>query len=254
MSFIKKITMTAFALSFTMCLVPQANAAIITPIITPGTFIGGNGNAGESLASTRYRAFFTSAAQQENFLGIPSLGTAANRVGQDINWGNLTTETFFDFSFQYDKTNDMLISILGNNVLQYTDWSTKLAANTNKTKTASDLNAFQISIGDRSTTSSVRLKSLVLDGISLGDFTGSDTYLDWLVTGPDLNLTDGFILSGQLGLQGTTWPTNPETSVVNLTAGWDARGFSPAQVPAPGAFGLFALGLFGLFATRRFKS
>lgn len=250
MSFIKKITMTAFALSFTMCLVPQANAAIITP----DTFIGDNGNEGESLASTRYRAFFTPAAQQENYLGIPSLGTGANRVGQDINWGNLTTETFFNFSFQYDKTNDMLISILGNNVLQYTNWSTKLAARTDKTKKASDLNAFQISIGDRSTTSSVRLKSLVLDGISLGDFTGSDSlYHNWLVTGSDLNLTDGFILSGQLGLQGTTWPTNPETSVVNLTAGWDARGFNPSQVSAPSAFGLMGLGLLGLMAARRRK-
>jgi hypothetical protein len=249
MSFIKKITMTAFALSFTMCLVPQANAAIITP----NTFIGGNGNAGESLASTRYRAFFTSAAQQENYLGIPSLGTGANRVGQDINWGNLTTETFFDFSFQYDKTNDMLISMLGNNVLQYTNWSTKLAARTDRTKKASDLNAFQISIGDRRADSSVRLKSLVLDGISLGDFTGSDSaYLDWLVTGPDLNLTDGFILSGQLGLQGNFGST-AEQSVVNLTAGWDARGFNPSQVSAPSAFGLVGLGLLGLMAARRRK-
>lgn len=248
MSFIKKITMTAFALSFTMCLLPQANAAIITP----NTFIGGNGNAGESLASTRYRAFFPSGAQ-ENYLGIPSLGTPANRVGQDIIWGDLTTETFFNFSFQYDKTNDMLISILGNNVLQYTNWSTKLAANTNKTKKATDLNAFQISIGDRRTTSSVKLKSLVLDGISLGDFTGSDSaYLDWLVTGPDLNLTDGFILSGQLGLQGN-FGTSQEQSVVNLTAGWDARGFNPSQVSAPSAFGLMGLGLLGLMAARRRK-
>lgn len=111
-------------------------------------------------------------------------------------------------------------------------------ASASKTKRAADLNAFQISIGDRDTTGEVYLTGLVLDGNTLGDFTGSDTsYLDWLVTGSDMNLTDGFTLTGTLWLEGSflykiTNP-NPENSVVSVTAGWDSRGVPPA-VPDSG--------------------
>lgn len=246
----KTYTGPALALALLMAAPLATNAATV---ISGAYIASGGAGTGESLAGDRFRAFNTSTSQEENYLGVPSLGTGANRVARNIAWSSGTTEQSFDFTFQYDKVNDKLVSTIAGGSLEYTGWSSKLAG-AGKTKGAADLNAFQISVGDRSLTASVRLTDLVLDGVSLGNFTGSDTsYLDWLVVGPDLNLTDGFVLTGKLLLQGTTWPSNPETSVVNLSAGWDARGFAPARLPEPGSMALVGLALLGLGATRRRK-
>ena len=219
--------------------------------VTAGQFIGSGGAGGQSLAGNRFRSFQPTVGD-ENYLGIPSLGTAANRVAQQLNWMNPdnSLQSFY-FTFQYDQANDKLVSTIFGGTIEYTDWSIKLAARADKTKGAADLNAFQISIGDRDTSSKVYLTDLVLDGINLGNFTGSDTsYLDWLVTGSDMNLTDGFTLTGKLWLEGPfSGSTNPETSVVNLTAGWDSRGVAPATavpLPASAWCGLALMGGLGL--------
>jgi hypothetical protein len=100
----------------------------------------------------------------------------------------------------------------------------------------------------------VYLTDMVLDGTALGSFnypTVNSGYFDWLVTGSDMNLTDGFTLTGKLWLQGP-FSTSQENSAVNLSAGWDNRGVPPA-VPLPAAAWLFisGLGVLGLLGRRR---
>ena len=225
--------------------------------ITSGQYIGSGGSGtGQSLAGDRFRSFQPTGAD-ENYLGVPSLGNAGNRVAQQLNWmtGANNPLTSFDFTFQYDQANDKLVSTIFGSTLEYIAWSTKLAG-LGKTKTAADLNAFQISVGNRDVNSNVYLTDMVLDGIALGDFGGSNpSYLNWLVTGSDMNLTDGFTLNGKLWLEGP-FSSSQENSAVNLSAGWDSRGVqfggTGGQVPDGGTT-LVLLGgaLTGLGALRR---
>lgn len=220
-------------------------------VITADEFIGSGGSGtGESLAGNRFRSFQPTGAD-ENYVGIPSLGNAGNRVARQLNWMTDANNplTAFEFTFQYDQANDKLVTTILNGSLEYTGWSTKLAG-LGKTRGAADLNAFQISIGDRDANSDVYLTDLVLDGIDLGDFTAvNGGFSNWLVTGSDMNLTDGFTLTGTLWLQGA-FSASQEASVVNLTAGWDARGVPPAQVPEPGTLLLAGGALAGLLGSR----
>lgn len=220
--------------------------------ITSGQYIGSGGpGTGESLAGDRFRSFQPHSGQEENYLGIPGLGTGANRVAQHIAWMADNSLASFDFTFQYDQASDKLVSTIAGGTLEYLDWSTKLAGRTDKTKGAADLNAFQISIGNRDTDSNVYLTGVVLDGIALGGFGGPNpSFLDWLVTGPDMNLTDGFTLTGTLWLKGP-FPGGVENSVVNLTAGWDTRGTAPSVPDGGFTLALFGGALMGLVALRR---
>lgn len=216
-------------------------------IITAGEFIGSGGpGTGESLAGNRFRSFANTGGK-ENYLGIPSLGNPApQRVERDITW---TTNTLmsYDFTFQYDQANDKLVSMIAGGTLEYLDWSTKLP--NYKTRDAADLNAFQISVKAGDVGSNVYLTNMMLDGNALGTFSPSGTGTNnWLVTGSSMNLTDGFTLTGKLWLQGP-FSNSQENSVVNLTAGWDARGV----IPEPASALIFATGIvgFGLFRQRR---
>lgn len=220
--------------------------------ITAGQFIGSSGaGTGESLAGNRFRSFQPTGAE-ENYLGVPNLGTASNRVAQQLNWMTDANNPLssFDFTFQYDQANNKLVSTIMNSTISWNNWSTSLVSR-GKTKGAADLNAFQISIGNRDTGSNVYLTELVLDGHSLGGFsTSNPSFANWLVTGSSMNLTDGFTLTGKLWLQGA-FSSSQENSVVNLTAGWDARGAAP--VPEPASALVFATGLAfaGFFRRRR---
>lgn len=203
-------------------------------IVTPGAYIGqGVAGNGESLAGDRFRSFQPTGGD-ENYLGVPSLGTAANRVAQQINWMTDANNplTSFAFTFQYDQTNDKLVSTIAGGTIAWNDWSTTLASR-GKTKGAADLNAFQITVKQGDIGSVVYLTDMVLDGISLGSFYGVDGLnKDWLVTGSDMNLTDGFTLTGKLWLQGP-FSTSQENSAVHLAAGWDVRGVPPQVIPEP---------------------
>jgi hypothetical protein len=247
----KTIVGAAAVLALTLGASLSANAGLI---IAANQFIGNQGpGTGESLASNRFRSFQPTGGD-ENYLGIPSLGTPANRVARQLNWMTDVNNplTSFDFTFQYDQGNDKLVTTIFGGSLEFLNWSTKLAG-AGKTKGAADLNALQISIGDRDTNSDVYLTDLVLDGISLSNFEEEGMFKDWLVTGSDMNLTDGFTLTGKLWLQGA-FSSSQELSVVNLTAGWDQRGVPPSQVPEPGSLALVTLSLLGLAAVRRSKT
>lgn len=245
------ITSMALAAAVVMGMTSGAEAATVTP----GQFIGSSGaGTGDSLASNRFRSFQPTGGN-ENYLGVPSLGTGTNRVEAGLGWMTDPANplTSFDFTFQYDQTMDRLASTIFGQTIYWNNWSTTLAPR-GKTKGAADLNAFQISIGDRDTASSVYLTNLVLDGLGLGNFIPADgAFENWLVTGSDMNLTDGFTLTGTLWLQGAFSGTQ-ENSVVNLTAGWDARGVPPVSVPEPGSLALAVLGMLGVVAARRRKT
>jgi len=210
--------------------------------ITPSAFIGSGGaGTGESLAGDRFRSFAPTAGD-ENYLGVPNVGTPANRVAQQLNWMNPDNSLqSFDFTFQYDQANDKLVSTIFGGTINWNNWSTSLTT-LGKTKGAADLNAFQISITLRDTASNVYLTDLLLDGAVLGGFNGVlGTTQNWLVTGSDMNLTDGFTLTGKLWLQGA-FSGSQEFSAVNLNAGWDDRGVPPAgAVPEPASIAVWSL-------------
>lgn len=220
--------------------------------VTPGQYIGSGGvGTGESLAGDRFRSFQPTGGG-ENYLGVPSLGTAANRVERNINWMTDPANplTSFDFTFQYDKLNDKLASTIAGGTITWDNWSTTLASR-GKTKGASDFNAFQITVKQGDIGSVVYLTDMVLDGTALGDFYGVDGLnKDWLVTGSDMNLTDGFTLTGKLWLQGP-FSISQENSAVNLSAGWDSRGVPPSVPDGGTTIALLGVALAGLAGLRR---
>jgi len=92
---------------------------------------------------------------------------------------------------------------------------------------------------------------MVLDGNALGSFYGVDGLnKDWLVTGSNMNLTDGFTLTGKLWLQGP-FSSSQENSAVNLTAGWDSRGVPPSVPDGGTTLTLLGGALAGLALLRR---
>lgn len=214
-------------IAFTCALVVGVASAVPASAVTilPGAYIGSSGT-GESLAGDRFRSFANTGGN-ENYLGVPNLGTLP-RAEQGITW-TTNTLTSYDFTFQYDQANDKLVSTIAGGTLERPNWSADLITKF-KTKGASDLNAFQISIGNRDAGADVYLTDVVLDGIALGGFsTSNPSFGNWLVTGSDMDLTDGFTLTGTLWLRGP-FSTSQENSVVNLTAGWDTTGSPPVPV------------------------
>jgi hypothetical protein len=218
--------------------------------ITPDQYIGSSGTGtGQSLAGDRFRSFAPTGAD-ENYLGVPSLGTAANRVAQQLAWMGDNSLQSFEFTFQYDQAGDKLVSTIFGGTINWNNWSTSLASR-GKTKGAADLNAFQITVKQGDIGSVVYLTDMVLDGTALGSFYGVNSLnKDWLVTGSDMNLTDGFTLTGKLWLQGA-YSTSQENSVVNLAAGWDSRGVPPSVPDGGSMLALLGISLAGLAALRR---
>jgi len=115
-------------LSLLVILGASAVTASADIVITSGAYIGSGGaGTGQSLAGDRFRSFQPTGAD-ENYLGVPSVGTAANRTAQQLNWMTDPSNplTSFDFTFQYDQANDNLVSTILGGTLTYNNWSTQL--------------------------------------------------------------------------------------------------------------------------------
>jgi len=217
--------------------------AAITYTVEPGV----NPNA-VNLGAVRFKSFGNTPSD-ELYLGVPVLDNPTNRVGVDFKdptgdgsnpyylWGSKN-----DVTFRYDFGGDTLnstVDIGGLGIVNipavYPEFSTK-ASNPNW---LDQIDYFQIVLFAGEPDVQVEFKSVILNGVGVGNFEAQDgEELAWNVTG--FNFTDGFQLSARLNLKGAFDPAaiNSDLSKVELQFGH--------IVPIPGAVWLLASGLIGL--------
>ena len=192
-------------LAVLMCLV-GVGTAFAAPEWIPG-FLSNK----EDLVGAQYRAFGNSAASEENYLGIPPLGTTGNWLPFDATWAETNQITF-----TYDAALDKLTTtVAGGLPVEFLDVST-IVTNPPKDSTLNDLNFLQITIVNVDTNTTVNFNDVFLNGESLGSFGGNGTH-DWSVR--DDNLFEGFTITGTVRLLGA-FLTNPPASMLEIKAGY----------------------------------
>jgi hypothetical protein len=185
-----------------------------------------------SQGSVRYKDLAGTNNNPDIYLGIDGLGTAGNRVQQTFygTGGNWAATNYIEFI--YDKTNERLITNVTNSrtAPYQLVWDNFSTTRPNPTYA---LNYLQIGMKSGTTSGTVALQNIVLDGVSVGStsaLSSSDaTYKNWYLSGYDFS--NGFTLTANLMLTGTL--LSNESGVVNIAFG---------QVPEPATMCLLGLG------------
>jgi hypothetical protein len=198
------------------------------------------------LGGDRFRSFGNTGGN-ENYVGVPDLGVAANRAEIGYNW---VASNYSSIFFQYDKLNDKLISKVDldhdgsyDKMKEYTGLSAKITSLGRNASLLTSINYFQITLADRDLNTQVDFKNVILNGTSVSDFIGNNALATYTVKG--FNFSNGFILTGDIYLSGIFSTTSQENSRVEA-------GFGHVNVvPVPGAVWLRGSGLLGLVGLKR---
>lgn len=177
------------------------------PTIVPGSVDGT-----QEVAGTRYRAF-NKPSDYQIFVGRHDLGVGSNRSQKRMQW----VTGINTFTFTYDKVDDKLVTTVvnsnGNNTVEYTDFSTKLA----DPSLINEVDVVHLTIR-KDSAATVNLVDIYLDGNPLGNFTGgaTGTWSTWSVR--DYDFSQGFTITGTVELGGSL-STSSEANKVQIMMG-----------------------------------
>lgn len=182
---------------------------------------GWDGVSGEDDFGVRFRSFQPTGGQ-EVFLGIPDLGSAENRVAQQLTWESESST----FELNYDPTTDLLTSVVGKHETLSYDFAEDLSIHT-----------LHLSLADRDEKGDIWITDLTVNGERLGDFGfEQEGWFDWMIT--DLAKAEGLSVTGTIHRTGT-FSSSQELSRIQITA----RGTkSPVKV-ADAAPGILIMGM-----------
>jgi len=198
-------------LALVLPVVPTNVAFAQSPTITPGY-----APYDQELISVRFRSFANTGGE-EIYVGVPDLGAPQPRVVRNMTWVAGTNTITIVYDQALASLTATVVNSNGTFSLANTNLVADLAAK-GKTHTLADLNIMQITVASRDTGTSAALQNVVLDGASLGSFSGpTPSLLDWMVNGAQLS--DGFTLTGNLVLNGT-FSGSQENSRVEIKAGY----------------------------------
>ncbi len=122
------------------------------------------GPGDENLIGVRYRALTlgSPSSQEEEYLGVPDLGVAVNRVAT-----NLVYNSTFQMSFTYDAVANSITTVTTNgasvNTLSMPNISAKVAA-AGKARLLSQVNFLQINVRNQTPNSTTTVSGIILNG------------------------------------------------------------------------------------------
>jgi hypothetical protein len=163
------------------------------------------GPGDENLIAVRYRALTLGSAssQEEEFLGVPDVGVAANRVAT-----NLVFSASFQMSFTYDAVANSITTVTTNGATVTTLTMPNISNRVllaGKTRLLSQMNFLQINVRNQTPNSTTTVSGITLNTIpvpALFSATGNNTtsaYAFYTGYGTTFNLTASIQLVGSYG-------------------------------------------------------
>ncbi|GAB4482187.1 MAG: hypothetical protein Kow00124_30780 [Anaerolineae bacterium] len=168
--------------------------------------------------AVRYRSFGNTGGD-EMYLGRGDLGVAANRVARNFTspWGTNNGVTF-----TYDQPGDRLLAAVDIDSdgtddfsLEYPDLANQVAALGNGC-TVDEVDFMVLSVVGRDADTTVDFNNVMLNGMPLGNFSGTGGWFNWTVMGFDF--TQSFTVTGDLLLSGA-FGTSQELSKLEIQVG-----------------------------------